>query len=110
MPALKRTDMKRVRLTLDGQPVLARKGQTILEVAREYGVRIPTLCYHPKLAPIGACRLCIVQVDGTRLPVTACTTPATEGMVVQTRTPMLESLRRETLKLLLLKHPMNCTG
>ena len=79
MPPLKRTDLKRIHLTLNGKPVLARQGQTILDVAREYGVRIPTLCYHPKLEPIGACRLCIVQVDGARLPVTACTTRRSGG-------------------------------
>ena len=110
MPPLKRTDLKRIHLSLDGKPVLAREGQTILDVAREYGVRIPTLCYHPKLEPIGACRLCIVTVDGARLPVTACTTKVAEGMSVVTTSPAIESLRRETLKLILLKHPMNCTA
>lgn len=110
MPSLKRTDLRRIKLTINGREVLAREGQTILDVAREYGVRIPTLCYHPKLQPIGACRLCIVQVNGAALPVTACTTPVSEGMVVATDTYTLENLRRETLKLLLLKHPLNCSA
>lgn len=108
MTSLTRTDLKRISLTLDGKAVLARDGQTLLDVARENGVRIPTLCYTEKLKPLGACRLCIVQVAGTPTPVTACTTPAVEGMVVETRTPELEALRRETIKMILLRHPLNC--
>ena len=105
-----RPHVKRIRLTIDGQEVLAREGQTILDVAREYGIHVPTLCYTNKLKPLGSCRMCVVEVQGTPTPVTACTTPAVEGMVVATHTPHLESLRRETLKLIFLKHPMNCAA
>lgn len=95
-------------LTIDGQPVVAREGQTILEAARMARIRIPTLCYLERLEPIGACRLCVVEVEGTPTPVTACTTPVQAGMVVRTHTPFLEMMRRETLKLLFLRHPFNC--
>lgn len=110
MAPLTRHDLRRVQLTIDDRPVLAREGQTILEVARENGFRIPTLCYSEKLKPLGACRLCVVEVEGTPTPVTACTVQAREGMTISTSTPFLENLRRETLKLLLLRHPLNCTA
>jgi predicted molibdopterin-dependent oxidoreductase YjgC len=110
MIQLKKYDLKRVHLTIDGQAMLGRVGQTILEVARENRIRIPTLCYLEKLKPLGSCRMCVVEVDGTPMPVTACTTPIAEGMVVRTNTPYLENLRRETLKLILLRHPLNCAA
>jgi len=90
--------------------VLARDGQTILETARENGVHIPTLCYTEKLKPLGSCRMCIVEVAGTPTPVTACTTRVAEGMQVITTSPELEKLRRETLKMILLRHPLNCAA
>lgn len=110
MTSIKRTDLRRVHLAIDGQTILARKGQTILEAARENGIRIPTLCYLEKLDPLGSCRMCVVEIKGTPMPVTACTTRAAEGMEVETRTTLLQNLRRETLKLLLLRHPLNCTA
>jgi len=108
--ALKRDDLRRIQLAINGKAVLARDGQTILEVASENDIYIPTLCYTERLKPLGACRMCIVEVNGTLTPVTACTTPVVEGMEVITSSPFLENLRRETLKLLLLKHPMNCAA
>ncbi|HXF61070.1 MAG TPA: 2Fe-2S iron-sulfur cluster-binding protein, partial [Caldilineaceae bacterium] len=67
-------------LTLDGEPVSFGLGETLYEIARRYGKQIPTLCYDPRLAPFGACRLCIVEVRGARAPVAACTTQAVMGM------------------------------
>jgi len=96
-------------ITINGKSVAAREGRTILDVAREQGIRIPTLCYHEKLQPLESCRLCVVEVEGVRAPVTACSTPITEGMVITTRSTALEQLRRETLKMILLNHPLNCT-
>lgn len=110
MTTLRRTDLKRIHLTIDGQPVLARRGQTILQVARENEIHIPTLCYMEKLKPLGSCRMCVVEIEGTPTPVTACTTQVGEGMQVATRSAVLENLRRETLKLILLRHPLNCTA
>src|SRR5690554_575391 len=95
-------NLKRIPVTIDGKEYLARDGQTILDVARENGLRIPTLCYTPKLKPLGSCRLCVVDIEGTPTPVTACTTQVAEGQVIHTHTQRLERLRRETLKLILL--------
>ena len=102
--------MKQIHLTIDGTPIVATQGQTILEVARENDIHIPTLCFLEKLKPLGSCRMCVVEVEGTPTPVTACTTQAGDKMVVTTHSSFLESMRRETLKLLFQQHPMNCAA
>lgn len=88
-------------LTIDGQPVEASHGQTVLEAARSHGIEIPTLCYHKDLSPVGSCRLCLIEVDGLRGTVPACTLPARDGMVVRSETPALVASRRLILELLL---------
>jgi formate dehydrogenase alpha subunit len=93
--------MMTVRLTINRQATEASPGQTVLEAARRHGLTIPTLCDHPDLTPVGSCRLCVVEVDGWRGEVTACTQPVREGMVVRTQTPALERSRRMVLELLL---------
>jgi len=108
MTVYKKHHIEGIHLTLNGKPVQALQGQTILQVARNNGIQIPTLCYTAKLRPLGSCRLCIVEVEGIPTPVAACTTQVTDGMVVATETLFLEKLRRETLKLILQKHPLNC--
>ena len=97
-----------INLTIDGQQVKANEGATVLEAARQTGIYIPTLCYHPTLTPSGSCRLCIVEIEGMRGFVTACTTPIAEGMVVKTNTPQLQELRRSILELILSEHPYAC--
>jgi NADH dehydrogenase/NADH:ubiquinone oxidoreductase subunit G len=78
---------KKMNLTIDGTPVSGRPGQTILEAAKEHDIYIPTLCYIEDLSPIGACRLCVVEVEGSRTLVGSCHTPIGEGMVIQTHSP-----------------------
>ncbi len=95
-------------LTLNGSPVKARTGMTILEVSRENGIDIPTLCYIEKLPPMGACRLCVVEVEGSRTLVGSCHTPITEGMVVYTHSPKVLETRRMLVELLLASHPDSC--
>jgi predicted molibdopterin-dependent oxidoreductase YjgC len=95
-------------VTINGRHIAAREGQTILDVARSHDIHIPTLCYIKKLKPLGSCRMCVVEVEGTATPVAACTTRITPGMVVATDPPHIEQLRREILKLILQKHPLNC--
>ncbi|MBI5441272.1 MAG: (2Fe-2S)-binding protein, partial [Deltaproteobacteria bacterium] len=95
-----------VNLTIDGKPVSAPEGTTILEAARSAGIRIPTLCWLKKLSPIGSCRMCVVHVEGYRKPITACDTPAGHGLVVTTDTPELREMRRDILRLLLVRHPL----
>ena len=86
-------------LTLDGEPVEFREGETIYEVSERCRREVPTLCYDPRLEAFGACRLCVVEVEGIRNPVASCTTKATEGMVVRTRTKVLEKHRKTLLEL-----------
>jgi formate dehydrogenase beta subunit len=97
-----------VSLTIDGREVEVRTGTTVLEAAREAGLYVPTLCYHPDLPPYGACRLCIVEIEGMPGFPTSCTTPAAEGMKVHTDTPQLQQLRRNIFELTLAEHPYQC--
>jgi len=97
-----------IRLTIDGKEIAARPDQTIFEVAKENGIYIPTLCYHPKLSLIKSCRICLVDVEGAEMPMASCATPVVEGMVVHTRTERVEKMRLEALKLLLVNHPLDC--
>jgi formate dehydrogenase major subunit len=93
------------RLTIDGQERDVADGLTILEAATLSGVDIPTLCSDPRLVPSGACRLCIVAVEGQARPVAACTTPAIDGMSVWTRSTDIEATRRTLLELLARDYP-----
>jgi len=97
-----------VKLTIDEKKVAAREGETILECALRHDISIPHLCTHPNLPPFGACRMCVIEVDGMRGYPTSCTTPATAGMVVRTRTAALQGLRRNILGLIMLEHPSAC--
>jgi len=97
-----------ITLTIDGKAVKAREGMTVYDAAREAGIYIPTICYHPYLTPYGGCRLCIVEIEGMPGSRTSCTTPASDGMAVQTNTPQLQELRRGILELILTEHPYTC--
>jgi len=100
--------MGNIALTLNGAPVNGREGMTILEVARENGVDIPTLCYLEDFPPVGACRLCVVEVEGSRILVGSCHTPITEGMVIHTHSPKVLATRRILVELMLASHPDSC--
>ena len=100
--------MEMVTLTINGQTVQAPKNSTILDAARSAGIYIPTLCYHPELAPEGACRLCVVEASGARSLVASCVYPVAEGMVVKTNTPKVRAARRMVVELLLANHPKDC--
>jgi len=96
-----------VTLIIDGQEIQAEEGQTILEVARQAGIEIPTLCYHPLLEPFGACRLCVVEVirRGRSRLETSCTHPAWDGLEVKTRSPAVIEARKVVLGLMLSRCP-----
>ena len=100
--------METITLNIDGQKVKARRGMTVLQVADEAGIYIPTLCADPDLEPYGACRLCVVEIE--RMPglPSACTTPATDGMIVHTETPDVNQVRRTAVELLIADHPSDC--
>jgi formate dehydrogenase alpha subunit len=93
---------------LNGTQVSGRPGQTILELAQANGVDIPTLCHHADLSPLGACRLCVVEVEGSRTLVGACHTPIAEGMVIHTHSPKVLASRRVIVELLLASHSGAC--
>jgi formate dehydrogenase alpha subunit len=86
-------------ITLDGETKTFTEGGTIYDVAHRHGINIPTLCYDPRLDSFGACRLCIVELEGTRNPVASCTTKATPGMVVRTVTEEIEKHRKVLLEM-----------
>lgn len=87
-------------LRIDDRECGARAEQTILEIARENGIDIPTLCHFPGLSSVGACRLCLVEVKGAPRPLPACVTVVREGMEVRTNTEQLKAYRRQILELL----------
>ncbi len=98
----------KIKLTIDGNPVEVDSGVTVLQAAQRAGIYIPTLCYHPDLQPYGGCRLCIVEIENMRGLPTACTTPATDGIKVTTKSEQLQELRRAFLELILTEHPNAC--
>ncbi len=102
------TGAQPVTLTLNGREIQALPGKTILEVAREAGVDIPTLCHDPRLEPYGACRMCLVEVEGARGPMAACGTAIRAGMVVETHSEKILKLRKFVMELLLTNHPLDC--
>ncbi|MCX7856417.1 MAG: 2Fe-2S iron-sulfur cluster-binding protein [Deltaproteobacteria bacterium] len=96
-----------VNITIDGKECKAEKGMTILQVALREGIDIPTLCYHKDLEPYGGCRLCTVEIEsrGRKNYVVSCLYPVEEGLVVKTRSPEVEKIRRIIVELLLARAP-----
>jgi NADP-reducing hydrogenase subunit HndD len=97
-----------VNITIDGQKIQVPKSATVLEAARSVGVKIPTLCYHPELRPEGACRVCMVEVEGARTLAASCVYPVNEGMVVHTNTTGVRAARKTVVEMLLANHPQDC--
>jgi len=98
-----------MELTIDGKKTTVRPGATILEAAQAAGASIPTLCHDDRLHPYGACRVCMVEVEGQpRRMLPACSTPASDGMSVLTGSPAVIEARKEILELLLINHPLDC--
>jgi formate dehydrogenase major subunit/formate dehydrogenase alpha subunit len=95
-------------IKINGQSIQAENGKTILQVAREHDVHIPTLCYHKDLSPTGNCRMCVVEVKGGRFLSAACVTPIWEGMEIETNSAKVMKDRKLTLELMLANHPQDC--
>ncbi|MDD5093778.1 MAG: 2Fe-2S iron-sulfur cluster-binding protein [Dehalococcoidia bacterium] len=101
--------MKTVSLTIDSQKIESPAGHPILWAALDHGIYIPNLCaVREAEEPFAACRLCFVDIEGYPEPVTACTEPVSEGMVVNTRHPQAQGMARTSLELLLASHPVDC--
>ncbi|HWP35389.1 MAG TPA: 2Fe-2S iron-sulfur cluster-binding protein, partial [Thermodesulfobacteriota bacterium] len=97
-----------VTLVIDGRSVTAPKGENLVEAAKRLGIDIPVFCYHPKLSLVGACRMCLVEIEKTPRLQTACTTPVAEGMVVHTRSAKAVAGRSGVIEFLLANHPLDC--
>lgn len=99
-----------VTLTIDGVEISVPKGTLVIRAAEQLGIEIPRFCDHPLLDPAGACRQCIVEVEGQRKPMASCTITCTDGMVVKTQltSPVAEKAQHGVMELLLINHPLDC--
>jgi len=98
---------KQFKLTIDGQEIIAEEGQTVLDAALANDVYIPNLCHRPDLKPVGACRLCGVEIDGGRMTM-SCLEPVRDGIDVKTDSPIIYQSRKITMELLIADHHMDC--
>jgi len=99
-----------IKLAIDGKEIICEPGKTILTVARENDIEIPTLCYDPRLEPYGSCLLCVVEVEGTDKLLLSCTTEARAGMIIKTNNEKIYKARKNALELLLSNHFADCRG
>ena len=99
-----------VSVTIDGFEITVPKGTLVIRAAEELGIQIPRFCDHPLLEPVGACRQCLVHIEGQPKPPASCTTVCTDGMVVRTQltSPVAEKAQRGMMELLLVNHPLDC--
>ncbi len=97
-----------INVTINDRPVQAEPGTTILQAARKAGIHIPSLCHLEGKAPLGACRVCVVDVEGAKTLMAACATPVAEGMKVRTNTGRVRGARRTVVELLLSEHEGDC--
>lgn len=99
-----------VTLTIDGVEVSVPKGTLVIRAAEQLGIEVPRFCDHPLLDPVGACRQCIVEIEGQRKPSASCTITCTDGMVVKTQltSAVAEKSQRGVMELLLINHPLDC--
>ena len=99
-----------VNLIINNIPVSVKEGTTILDAAKQVGINIPTLCYLREINEIGACRVCVVEVENVNKLAPACVTAAEEGMVVRTNSPRARAARKTNLELILSEHDCHCTS
>lgn len=97
-----------ITLTIDDRTLTVPKGTTVYQAARMAGIEIPIFCYHDRMPPLGACRMCLVQVERASKLQTSCTLEASEGMVVRTATPEVKASQEAILEYLLINHPLDC--
>ena len=97
-----------IELTINGKEIKTEKGKTILQAALSNGIKIPNLCYDKRVVPFGACRVCVVEIEGQRKLEASCATLAGDGMVVLTDTPKVRKARQAVLEFMLVHHPLDC--
>ena len=97
-----------LELTIDDKTVSVEEGATIIEAADLMGIYIPRFCYHKKLSIAANCRMCLVEVEGSRKPLPACATPVTANMKVYTTSKMALEAQRIVMEFLLVNHPLDC--
>ncbi len=97
-----------ITIIIDGQKVAAQSGTSILTAAKEHGIHIPSLCGDGRVPPRGSCGLCVVEADGGPALYLACCTEASEGMVIRTRSPRIDAVRKALLELTLSVHTGDC--
>lgn len=100
--------MALVTVNIDGRTVQVPEGTSVLDAARSIGIKIPALCHDPDLTPVGACRLCVVEIEKMRNLPASCVTTCTEGMVIRTNTDKVIEARKTILELLISNHPLDC--
>src|SRR5512145_27104 len=94
-----------LRVIVNNQPLTAEKGETILDVLKRNGIKIPTLCFMKDMLPSAACRICVVELKNTGKLITACSHPAEDGMDILTNSPKVNNARKTIIELLLSNHP-----
>jgi predicted molibdopterin-dependent oxidoreductase YjgC len=99
---------KKIPITIDGQAIEALQGQTILDVAKEHGIFIPSLCHYKGTANVGACRVCVVEVEGARSLVASCAMPVNAGMVIKTDTQKVRDAQRMIIEFIWASGDHNC--
>ena len=105
-----RPEVKTITFSLDGREVEAPEGMMLVDAANKFGdVEIPVFCYEPKLVqPVGACRMCLVEIEGIPKLQTGCSTPVKDGMVVHTQTQRVHEAQQAVVEFLLINHPLDC--
>ncbi|MBI4710661.1 MAG: (2Fe-2S)-binding protein [Nitrospirae bacterium] len=99
---------KTLNLIIDSKEVHAPEGLNLIDAAKTAGIHIPNLCYMKGMRGVGACRLCLVEIEGSKAPMIACTTKVKEGMVVNTQTEKIQEMRKFVIDLILSIHPLDC--
>lgn len=97
-----------VKVTINGREYQVPKGSLLIEAAKSVGIEIPVFCYHPKMKPVGACRMCLVEVEKAPKLQTACTAPVADGMIVHTKSPKAIAAQNSVIEFLLANHPLDC--
>jgi NADH-quinone oxidoreductase subunit G len=97
-----------VNVVVDGKPISVPKGSLAITAAFAAGADVPYFCHHPRLTPAGACRMCLVTLNNVPRPVASCTYTVTEGMIIDTVSPVVKQAQQAMLEFLLINHPLDC--